>query len=639
MNKIKNVLFSIIITIGLLFKFDLEKTFDVVFKDSMMSNGVLNNLLFVISLLFFSNVEKILIKNNIQMNFSPTQWLISSVLALFQLFRISLLTTDTITVTYNSLPNIIMSGCILFTYVYIFNLAQGVLLALLEKRESTELRDISRIENLFDKHPFVLTLLFIFICWLPVIIINYPTILVVDAFRQLRQYYGEVPITNAHPPIHTILFGASVSLGRKLGSTNLGLFISNIPQIVSTAVAISLSSAVLNKLKAPRYLKLLTIAIGAFSPAVLGMILVSTKDLLFASFVLILYCLSILFYISDSNSKKNKAMKIVWQTIILIIVATLVILFRKNGIYMILPLVVVACVNIFYQIFNNFEDIQTLLFQAGKALLILFLLVMPIFLSRGIDNFLIEKYDMVDGVKRSEMLSIPFQQTARYVKTYPEEVTKEEEEVIRKVLDYDNLGKLYRAHVSDNVKRTMPIDVSTKELNDYFKVWAQMLIKHPEIYIESTVSQNVYLFSPENLNNYYLYLENGVIKKEGTKESEAYKEIMNKLDIKETTKKMPVQLYLNKIFKIIDSMPLLNILSNFSLAIILLMMLFGIAVRKKCYQTVLLCFPIIMLLATLFAGPIVKGYIRYSIPFVFLFPIIYAYLFYELNVKISRNQK
>lgn len=636
---VRQAVFSIIITIGLLFKFNLEQPFDVAFKNSMMGNGTLNNVLFISIFIFFINKKNFLEKNNIQMNFSILQWLISSTLALFQLFRVSLLSTDTITVTYSSVPNLAMSACIIVTYIFLFNLVQAILLALLEKKEYTKVKNNSKIENLLEDHPFAFTLSVIFICWLPVIVINYPTILVVDAFRQLRQYYGEVPITNAHPPIHTILFGASVSLGRKMGSADLGLFISNIPQIISTALAMGLSSVVLNKLQAPRYLKWLTLCVASISPAVLGMILVSTKDLLFASCVLILYCLAILYYLDNISYKEVKKSKQIWQIFSLLILATLVILLRKNGIYMILPLILVAFLNLIAKLFQKYENNKTLFRSVSKGISILLLLLVPIFLSREIDNYLINKYDMLEGVKKSEMLSIPFQQTARYVKQYPDEVTKEEEAAIRKVLDYDNLGNLYRAHVSDNVKRTTPIDVTSKELREYFKVWGQMFIKHPEIYLESTISQNFYLFSPENLNNYYSYLENGIIKKHGTKEAEKYKKIMKKLGITDTRAKMRVQSYLIKIFKVIDSMPLFNILSNFSLAIIVLMMLFGIAVRKKCNKTILLCLPIIMLLATLFAGPIVRGYIRYSLPFIFLVPIIFAYLFYELNFKKNNTYK
>ena len=42
-----------------------------------------------------------------------------------------------------------------------------------------------------------------------------------------------------------------------------------------------------------------------------------------------------------------------------------------------------------------------------------------------------------------EMLSIPFQQTARYVKYHPKDITLSEKAVLSKILDYDRLAKMY----------------------------------------------------------------------------------------------------------------------------------------------------------------------------------------------------
>ena len=141
---VRQAVFSIIITIGLLFKFNLEQPFDVAFKNSMMGNGTLNNVLFISIFIFFINKKNFLEKNNIQMNFSILQWLISSTLDLFQLFRVSLLSTDTITVTHSSVPNLAMSACIIVTYIFLFNLVQAILLALLEKKEYTKVKNNSR---------------------------------------------------------------------------------------------------------------------------------------------------------------------------------------------------------------------------------------------------------------------------------------------------------------------------------------------------------------------------------------------------------------------------------------------------------------------------------------------------------------
>ncbi len=50
--------------------------------------------------------------------------------------------------------------------------------------------------------------------------------------------------------------------------------------------------------------------------------------------------------------------------------------------------------------------------------------------------------------------SIPMQQTARYLKEYPDDVTKEEAKAIDGVMKYDEIADLYNPELSDPVKAT-----------------------------------------------------------------------------------------------------------------------------------------------------------------------------------------
>lgn len=58
-----------------------------------------------------------------------------------------------------------------------------------------------------------------------------------------------------------------------------------------------------------------------------------------------------------------------------------------------------------------------------------------------------------------EMLSIPFQQTARYVAYVGDDVTEYEREVIGSVLDYDTLAESYSYACSDPVKTSITVTV------------------------------------------------------------------------------------------------------------------------------------------------------------------------------------
>lgn len=91
------------------------------------------------------------------------------------------------------------------------------------------------------------------------------------------------------------------------------------------------------------------------------------------------------------------------------------------------------------------------------------------------------------------MFSLPFQQTARYVRDYGTEVTEDEKQAIEKVLDYNSLAEIYSEVTADPVKTTYHAQ-NTKELMDYFTVWFRQFLKHPVCYIESFWNQNYYIF-------------------------------------------------------------------------------------------------------------------------------------------------
>ena len=70
-----------------------------------------------------------------------------------------------------------------------------------------------------------------------------------------------------------------------------------------------------------------------------------------------------------------------------------------------------------------------------------------------------------------ETLSIPFQQTARYVKYHSDDLTQEDIIVIDKVLGYDDLAERYDPEISDPVKNKFNKYTSNGELMDYLKDW------------------------------------------------------------------------------------------------------------------------------------------------------------------------
>ena len=62
------------------------------------------------------------------------------------------------------------------------------------------------------------------------------------------------------------------------------------------------------------------------------------------------------------------------------------------------------------------------------------------------------------------MLSIPFQQTARYLVTYPDDVTPEEMEAISRVIDVEHAKANYDPRLSDAVKDTTNPEMTGEDL-------------------------------------------------------------------------------------------------------------------------------------------------------------------------------
>ena len=81
------------------------------------------------------------------------------------------------------------------------------------------------------------------------------------------------------------------------------------------------------------------------------------------------------------------------------------------------------------------------------------IVILPFLLVFAVEGIITQVYH-VEKDSPKEMFSLPFQQTARYVKEYGDEIPGEEREVIAKVLDYDSLAEIYEPMTADPVKTT-----------------------------------------------------------------------------------------------------------------------------------------------------------------------------------------
>lgn len=363
--------------------------------------------------------------------------------------------------------------------------------------------------------------------------------------------------------------------------------------------ALSYTIYYMKKLNTPFWLRILSLVIYAFVPAFPFYAMSLVKDVIFTSLVII-YIINLFDLIRISNKEKYSSKRVVG----LIILMLLIMLFRNNGIYLIIM------------------SFPFLLFIDRKnRWKILCILLFPIILYESYTKILLPTFKVTPGSIR-EMLSIPFQQTARYVKEYGNEVTYDEKKAIDKILGYNTLASRYVPECSDNVKNQYNKYATKKDLEEYFKVWFKEFKKHPTVYIEATINNTYGYFYPDAKNWYLYYKYDKRLKNVG-------------IDYHYNSLKR-FRTILSSYGEIIPYIPVVGNIVNIASSIWICMIIFTILIYMKKYKYLIYLTPVISLVLVCIASP-VNTYFRYAMPYVFSIPIIIAIFLSILNSSNDRS--
>lgn len=469
---------------------------------------------------------------------------------------------------------------------------------------------VPALEWIFDKHPWISAFLIFVLAWMPYLVSYYPGIFMGDTGAQISQFFQLTNgtsdylnllsenqlINNHHPVLHTILMGCAVKLGRMLGSDNLGIFFYTLFQYFCMAASLAAGIAYLKKIKVARWLQAVFLALIAFYPIFPRYAVLLSKDTLFSSFVL-LFEIQLIQLIRGEITGRNWK-KGFWFFLTMLAVMML----RQNGLYVIL-----FSLPVLFVLKNKENRRRTAVLFAGALVVYL-----------SYTNILFPALDITPGSKR-EMLSVPFQQTARYVKEYPKQVTEKEKKTIDTLLDYDRLADNYDPNISDPVKNTYNEDADTKELKNYFKVWFQMFWKHPGCYIEAY------------LNNYYGYFYMG---NDGTdRRTRYYEEFSTKCMEKRINQKgfafhhlerfEPVRKFLEMESELVLHMPMGAVFQASAFYTWLVIVGMGYLLSVKKYRQLVMYFPAVSIILVSMVSP-VNGtiYFRYMLSVMFVVPVL-----------------
>jgi hypothetical protein len=233
-----------------------------------------------------------------------------------------------------------------------------------------------------------------------------------------------------------------------------------------------------------------------------------------------------------------------------------------------------------------------------------------------VGNVLYPALHITSGSRR-EALSIPLQQTGRYIYENYDDITDDERAVLEKVIDIEACRDYYSPRSADPVKATFNENATNSELMDYFVLWFKMFFKHPGCYFEALIN-----------NTYgYFYYGDAPAWKYTMAESENVQGIINPagFNIHHIESLHSLQTLFEEYEELLTHLPVVSILCSCAFFSWLLIIAFMVMWRKNKLKYIFLLMPSIVSLLVCIASPY-NGIddFRYMFPIAFVLPVVVA---------------
>jgi hypothetical protein len=436
----------------------------------------------------------------------------------------------------------------------------------------------------------------LFLCYSPFLILSYPGNLCWDVIGQIEQVIGQSSYSAHHPLVHTLLVGGMVKLGQTLfHSYEVGLFLY---LLLQTAMLIAALAATLNVL-AGRGLPgagLWTIlAIYCVTPVYSNVASTALKDVPFMAFVIgYVLCAACLLESEEWLQKRG-------NIALFVLMHLGVILFRNNG----MPLVVLTDLGILIYLLRR-KAAAGCEGRAGRKVRFAVASVSAVVGAKLILILVTFALGAAPGSK-GEMLSIPFQQTARYLQLYRSELDPEERAAIENVLgDVETVAAAYDPTISDPVKTLFRKDASISDIASYLGAWTRGLVKHPGSYVDAFLVHIYGWFDPA-VSTAIRY--------------EADYDVIPRAGLFASADKILIFYY-----RFADRFSLLGALQNVGLAAWALFFLAAYQRRTKADAALRVAnLPLWISLLICMASPCFLNHPRYAFPILFTLPFLYGF--------------
>jgi len=382
--------------------------------------------------------------------------------------------------------------------------------------------------------------------------------------------------------------------GRTLINDSFGIALISLFQHLLTAFVCAYALKTIKNWNVPGSVRLFTLIFLAFNPLIVFWLSTALKTMSSAA----LFMLFAVMYL-ECILRIKKGEPLLKFLLLTMLVGILTALFRHDYVYVVsISLVLLVIIK-----------------QSGKMRIVLPVSGVVCFVVLTLISNSLNAHFGIESKSNNPLLSIPFQQTARFVTEHGDEVKPWEHEAISAVLDYESLKQVYRP------ERSAAVIWQTRTINEeglklYFQAWFSMFQRHPVTYIEATINNSYAYFSPFIVSS--------------VKRIVTYYQPRTNPNFDTRTMLFPestrYQLYLVTI-KVPMKLPGINIfyyLGNYTWFILLLVL--GLIIKKK-YIFIVGFSPALLAILACIASP-VNGYYRYYIPVMMVVPILLAWTVY-----------
>lgn len=346
-------------------------------------------------------------------------------------------------------------------------MARSITQITLDYRLKDNPRTVTKVSSI-PLRPFFISSAAIAALWLPYLLAYWPGLIFGDTLSSFNQIFG-APLSNHHPVVFTLTMKLCLQIASIFGlSRTFGIALYTILQMAFMAICLGyLSVWFIERLGVRKQFVWFMVAIFGISPYIATYSIALWKDPVFSCSICIICVI-----LADAVLAREAALS-QFQKIALCLLSLTAMLFRNNGVYIVLILVLLlAAVFIIDHIRKQSFKYVPILIPLCISLVIYFIISGPVYSALR-----------VAPTEKVESLGIPLNQMAR-VAALNGDMSDSDRAYMDSLLPLGQYKDKYRPTCTDMLK--WDPEFNTEPLNNKFwSHWISMMLRNPKVYFEA----------------------------------------------------------------------------------------------------------------------------------------------------------